>query len=245
MNDERLGQEIGDFYRETDVTSPDSTESARQVATRLARTPQVKRHRWPPAWLQRSTVTEPTETTIEPDPEVTGRTRSMLSPASALTAGALAFAIGGVLLIAQPFQQEGLAPGAEAPPVEPTWVTGTATWAPSCSGPESVEVDGDVTREIGYVCEPTSIEASDPRLTVEGSWRWNADLYDTAEGRRTVVNGAEYLRNDDGGWTCPITRLANTSGVNPNQYGQARSSSALATAATRGCQPSSSGATTT
>lgn len=143
----------------------------------------------------------------------------MFNPVTALAAGALVFAIGGTLLIAQPFQQEGTAPGAEAPPAEPTWVTGTAFWAPSCSGPESVEVDGDVTRELGYMCGPTRYEASDPRLTTEGSWRWNTDLYETAEGRRTVVNGAEYLRNDDGGWTCPITRLATTTGIDPNQYG--------------------------
>ena len=44
-------------------------------------------------------------------------------------------------------------------------------------------------------------------------------MYDTAEGRRAVVNGAEYLRNDGGGWTCPITRLASSTGINPAQYG--------------------------
>jgi hypothetical protein len=36
----------------------------------------------------------------------------MFSPANAITAGALVFAIGGVMLIAQPFEQQGSVPGA-------------------------------------------------------------------------------------------------------------------------------------
>lgn len=149
-------------------------------------------------------------------PTVIGRTQTMLSPVKAIAAGAIVFALSGVLLIAQPFQQSDSVPGAEAD--SPTWVTGTGFWAPSCSGPTSTEDDGDVTRERGYVCEPTRWETSDPRLTGDASWRWNADVYTTDEGQRTVVHGAEYLRNEGGGWTCPILRLANRSGNNPDQY---------------------------
>jgi hypothetical protein len=142
----------------------------------------------------------------------------MLSPATAITAGALALAVSGAFLIAHPFQQAGSAPGAATEPVEPTWVTGTGYWAPTCSGPTSTEVDGDVTREYGYVCEPTTWNTSDPRLSGEGSWRWTADVYTTEEGQRALIHGAEYLRNEGGGWTCPILRMAESSGINPSQY---------------------------
>lgn len=131
---------------------------------------------------------------------------------------ALVFAIGGAVFIAQPFEQRGSLAGAEAVPVEPTWVTGTAYWAPSCSGPESTESDGDKRRELGRVCEPTRWEMSDPRLSGEASWRWNTDVYRTAtDGFRAVIHGAEYLRNEGGGWTCPILRLAD-SGSSMTQY---------------------------
>ena len=141
----------------------------------------------------------------------------MLSPVKAITAGALVFAIGGAFLIAQPFQQAASVPGAEAPAVEPTWVTGTGYWAPSCTGPESTEVDGDVTRERGRVCEPTRYEMSDSRLSGEASWRWNTDMYQTADGQRAVLYGAEYIRNDGGGWTCPVLRLT-TAGDSLSQF---------------------------
>ena len=131
----------------------------------------------------------------------------MFTPVKAITAGALVFAIGGAFLIAQPFQQTASVPGAEAEPVEPTWVTGTGFWAPSCSGPDSREVDGIVTRDRGRVCEPTRYEMSDPRLSGEASWRWNTDIYETADGSVAFLHGATYLRNDGGGWTCPVMRL--------------------------------------
>ena len=43
----------------------------------------------------------------------------MFSPVKTITAGALAFAIGGVFLVAQPFDQRSEAPGAEVEPVAP------------------------------------------------------------------------------------------------------------------------------
>ena len=53
----------------------------------------------------------------------------MLSPVKAITAGALVFALGGVMLIAQPFGQQGSVPGAETDTEAeaPAWVTGTLT----------------------------------------------------------------------------------------------------------------------
>lgn len=131
----------------------------------------------------------------------------MFTPVKAITAGALVFALGSAFLIAEPFQQAASVPGAEAEPVEPTWVTGTAYWAPSCTGPVSREVDGIVTQDRGRVCEPTRYEMSDPRLSGQASWRWNTDIYETADGDTAFLHGATFLRNDGGGWTCPVMRL--------------------------------------
>ena len=203
MNDERLGKEIGEFYRETDVTPPDSKESARQVASRLPQAPQVKRHRWLPSWLRRQPAGD---TPDDPTPEVTGRTRTMLNPVTAITAGALVFAIGGAFLIAQPFEQPSSGPGAELEAVAPTWVTGTVSYAPDCSGPET-EQDGPVLRERNFVCEPMTWRASDPRLSGEVTAIFNSDTYELDDGAASVNVSIAYLRNEDGGWACSGTDL--------------------------------------
>ena len=229
MNDERLLLEMRRWLQEERVTLPDAEQASQQIASQLPATRQRRRRWWrlpfrartpkPPGAIDTTDYQpSPIPATNGHTPTVIGRTSSMLSPAKAITAGALVFAIGSAFLIAQPFQQAASVPGAGAPPVEPTWVTGTGHWAPSCSGPESTEVDGDVTRERGRVCEPTRWEMSDPRLTGEASWRWSADQYGTADGPKTVIHGAEYLRNEGGGWTCPIVRLAGYSSSNPSQY---------------------------
>jgi hypothetical protein len=205
MNDERLGKEISDHYRETDVAPLDSRESAREVATRLPQVEQVKRRRWRPTWLTRTTQ-QPTSipSANGHTPTVPGRTQSMLSPVQAITAGALVFAIGGVLLIAQPFEQQGsIVPGADAEAVASTWVTGDIRPAPSCSDGD-IEMDGDVLRSRNIECSPQTWTSSDPRLTGEVSRRWNEDTYqmDDGPGSKSVYIDAAYLRNEDGGWTC-------------------------------------------
>jgi hypothetical protein len=130
----------------------------------------------------------------------------MLSPVTAITAGALAFALGGVLLVAQPFGQQGVAPGAEGEPVAPMWVTGTISHAPLCTGPDS-EQDGAVRRDRNVVCYPQGWRSADPRFTGEVSARWNDDIYQVDDGFISVSTGAYYLRNDDGGWACSTNSL--------------------------------------
>ena len=138
----------------------------------------------------------------------------MFSPVKAITAGALVFAIGGVFLIAQPFDQQGTSvPGAETEAIAPTWVTGTVQVASSCSGPDSIEVDGDVRHEWVIECSPQTWTSSDPRLTGEVSRRWNEDVFQTDEGSITVAMDAAYLRNDDGGWACSNSSLLRGSGM--------------------------------
>jgi hypothetical protein len=136
------------------------------------------------------------------------------SPAKAITAGALAFALGGVLLIAQPFDQQGSVPGAETDAVAATWVTGNIDYASSCSGP-TTEVDGGVRRERDYLCEAQSWTATDPRLTGKVAATWNADVHRTDNGFISVNTGAYYLRNDDGEWACSSSNLHKGSGWSP------------------------------
>ncbi len=227
MNDEQMQSALDEWFEDTDPQPPNAQRTATHVLAHMPQTRQRSRW-WPFPIFYRRTRTPTTTDAIDYQPSpipasngrtptVIGRTSSMLSPAKAITAGAIVFAIGGVMLIAQPFQQPSSVPGAEALPVEPTWVTGNRYWAGSCTGPESREQDGDMTRERGSVCDWTRWDMSDPRLTGDASWRWNADVYRTAEGQRAIIHGAEYLRNEGGGWTCPITRLA-PSGNSTTQY---------------------------
>ena len=214
MNDERLGEEIGDFYRETDVMPPDSNGSAHEVASRLTQVAQVKRRRRLPTWLTRTTH-QPSliPATNGHTPTVIGRTQSMLSPVKAITAGALVFALGGMFLIAQPFDQPGDVPGAEAEEVAATWVTGNIQAAPSCSDGD-YEVDIGVIRSRNIECRPQAWTSSDPRLTGDVSRRWSEDTYrmDDGSGSKSVSVDASYLRNEGGGWTCVNRSLFDGSG---------------------------------
>jgi hypothetical protein len=144
----------------------------------------------------------------------------MFSPVKAITAGALVFAIGGVLFIAQPFdRQGGSVPGAatNAEAVPATWVTGDVASSPTCSGPTR-EDDAGMRRERDYLCEPQRWTSSDPRLTGEAAAHWNADVYepdgDVPASSISVATVAYYLRNEAGGWACRTNLLSQVSGVN-------------------------------
>jgi hypothetical protein len=142
----------------------------------------------------------------------------MFSPAKAITVGALIFALGGVLLIAQPFdQQGGSVPGAatDTDAVPATWVTGDVVSSPTCSGPTR-EDDAGVRRERDYLCEPQRWTSSDPRLTGEVVAHWNADVYepdgDAPGSSITVATVSYHLRNEAGGWACRTNMLSQVSG---------------------------------
>jgi hypothetical protein len=143
----------------------------------------------------------------------------MLSPVKAITAGALVFALGGVLLIAQPFDQQPVVPGAETEAVAPTWVTGNISFAPGCTSPDSDEVDGAVRRSRNVECSPQAWTSSDLRLTAEVSRWYNEDTFQTDEGSITVSADAAYLRNDDGDWACSATSLLEGSGSSSKDVG--------------------------
>ena len=194
--------------------SPDPDEGTRQVMSEVEEASQAGR--WLPFPVRRrqaSTETPTTDgtTSYQPspvpasngrNPTVKGRTRSMFSPVTAIAAGTFAFAVGGALLIAQPFDQRPASvPVAEAEAIAPTWVTGRVTYAPSCTEPES-EQDGAVRRDRNIVCNPQKWTTSDPRLSGEVAASFSSDVYEL-EDRIVAVNVAGVrVHNEDGEWTC-------------------------------------------
>ena len=127
----------------------------------------------------------------------------MLSPVKAITAGAIAFAIGGAFLIAQPIgQQATTVPAAEADAVsmDAAWVTGTLLHAPTCTQPERT-IDGDLVHEVGYRCESQIWETDDPRLNGRATPSWNADVYRLGPDV-SVSTGIYEVETDTGRWLC-------------------------------------------
>ena len=115
-------------------------------------------------------------------PTITGRTTSMLSPAKAITAGALVLAVSGAFLVAQPFQQPSAVPGAEdeaTEPIPPTIVSGgMVDWGEGSYEDETEAMEDGVLRRRGLHFEGARFEMDDPRLTGDVSyenvsdWHW-------------------------------------------------------------------------
>jgi len=230
MKDERYWPVLGTWLKDTATAPPDPQRTVRQVKARLPQTPQVRRRWWLPS-LRRTPIPPPNsnqttdhQPTSIPAPNghsatITGRTQSMFSPAKAITAGALVFAIGGVLLIAQPFdQQGGSVPGAATDGVglEPATVRGTVSgWDESEDESEGSIESGDESEgsieagwaELGFIRndweERAQLEMSDSRLT--GAWtasvgidRYSPDAL--GEGLAETYTGTVSVENIDGTW---------------------------------------------
>ena len=148
----------------------------------------------------------------------------MFSPVKAITAGAIVFALGGVLLIAQLFDQQGAnvpAAGSGPATVDPVWVTGTEALGAACEDATSSIDDGVVLRVRGWHCDQQTWESSDPRLTGDVTAAWNADVYRREDGEYTALAAGTYdLGNDGGSWHCEYadalkyTPSAETDGLN-------------------------------
>jgi hypothetical protein len=194
-----------------DDDAPDSTGARKDADQIMARLPETKqRSRWWPLLPARRSSPRPS--VDGQPPSISGRTRTMFSPVKAIAAGALIFALGGVLLVAQPFDQQSDVPGAEPETIAPTWVTGTVEFAPSCSDPDA-EVTLAVIKYRNYECSPQTYTTSDPRLTGEVALRWNEDVYRTDEGAIAVGTAEAYVRNDGGGWACSSSSLSKGGGL--------------------------------
>ena len=175
MNDEQMQSALDEWLEDTDPQPP----SARRTATNvMAHVPQTRqRGRWLPFRLfspkaQTPTATDTAEYQPIPipasnghTPTVIGRTQSMLSPAKAITAGALVFALGGAFLVAQPFQQESGVPGAEAERAPSVPVTGTSNIFATCSmSVVAGEVEIANEERKRFTCSSFPWSMSDPRL---------------------------------------------------------------------------------
>ena len=166
MGNEDFTPEVGTWLKGREVRPPDSREAARRVATRL---PHVRqRSRWLPFPVlprNRSAPTTPDKDEYSPvpisdeqAPTIIGRTRTMISPVKAIAAGALVFAIAGVMLVGQPFERQPSVPGAQSDAVIGEFVTIESTEELS-----AFEYDADGNEIIRM-----TKEANDPRLS--GTW---------------------------------------------------------------------------
>ena len=132
MNDDRLLRQSSRLVCRTGRAPPDPRAGASPGrGKRLPQTRAASARRWslpilargrrpsrPPA--DRPTYQpSPIPATNGHTPTVIGRTQFMFSPVKAITAGALVFALGGVMLIAQPFEQRGSVPGRLRPKPSP------------------------------------------------------------------------------------------------------------------------------
>lgn len=120
----------------------------------------------------------------------------MLSPVKAITVGALVFAVGGVLLIAQPFDQQGSVPGANAEVAPPVEFTAMLASGP-CEG-GTREWVGDAQQFRGETCK-VWWEPSEPMLEGAGTLSLNSNGYRDVSGFRvtTLVHG---IVNEQGAW---------------------------------------------
>jgi hypothetical protein len=136
----------------------------------------------------------------------------MFSPTKAITAGALVAAIGGVLLIAQPFDQQLTSvPGAETEPAPQPAAefTGHITCGPpigaaGTGSSETLDV-GDEGMVITRYRDGTwrqTIEVDDPRLEGDVYHTWQSDTYRGPEdGSGQIVAASTWrIENDAGAW---------------------------------------------
>ena len=213
MSDPR-SPEVREWMKRTEALPPDENESARQVISRLTEVRQRTRW-WPFPVVYRGAESASRASKSEPSPivstkgdsaTVTGRTKSMFSPVKAIAASALAFAIGGTLLIAQPFDQQGSGvPGAEGDTVSvaATWVTGTVSLAAFCSAPTASTSEAGVQPELlSSQCGPQRWSTSDPRLTGTATEIWNDAMYEVDGATVSVRAGIYDVQNESGGWLC-------------------------------------------
>lgn len=212
MSDKDMEAVLDEWTQDAPPGQLDRSRVVGDVVSQLGST-RRRRRRW---WLQRllsrkkpdeSAATEKTPSEPSPipaasghTPTVLGRTSSMLSPVKAITAGALIFAVGGAFLIAQPLQQQGSVPGAEAEAVAPAWVTANVQFGDCDFGETTIE-DG-VTQERGMNCWGQRWTSDDPRLDGEGRVAHNADSFDVDGQGYSLVTSIVEVSNDEGGWQC-------------------------------------------
>ena len=135
----------------------------------------------------------------------------MFSPVKAITAGALIFALGGMLLIAQPFdQQGGSVPGA-ATDSEAEWaaVSGISACALGTRGVETEGPPYSLTDQI-LRCSDTS---TDPRVSGPSTVVINVEGWDEREGYNAVAWIDNTIEGPEGIWAGHTYGLYDDEGV--------------------------------
>lgn len=127
----------------------------------------------------------------------------MRSPVKAITTGTLVVAIGGVMLVAQPFGQQAsvLAAEPEGGWAEAVPFTMSFSWRdPSVRPPGELTEDG-VTKSIGECWAPAIVAPSDPRM--EGTLEYCGSEHVYGEDREAdplVYTETYRIVNDEGAW---------------------------------------------
>jgi hypothetical protein len=145
-------------------------------------------------------------------PTPSWRTRSMFSPVKAITAGALVFAIGGALVIAQPFDQQSSAPpgaatdGAIDPCAAPiVYVTGHLIWGREEPGTKNFSSGG--SERIRGQVHVNTIDLDDDRLDGPGTTTLDWDITGGGSSNDTIRRGSIHIENEAGAWEGPFTGI--------------------------------------
>jgi hypothetical protein len=211
MNDDELLSDVRAWLQADAVTLPDAEQAGREVRMRLPQTRRAQTRGWswrdlggrrtappaPPAFEHR---TRPIDAAAGHAHIVTRRTQSMFTPGRIIAVGILTVAVGGVMVVAQPFDRSDEAvPGAElaAERAAPAEFTGTGS-TETCETQATTDADGPVAHTRGSSCGPT-YSFSDPRLEGTVTWWSNDDEYTDGSGL-VIQSVAMSIENDEGAW---------------------------------------------
>ncbi len=194
MNTDQLTPVVRWWLRQTEATPPDAHRSACQV---MARMPYVRqRGRWWPlpvfgrrTSLAASNSDREQRLAAMPDtthriPTAIGRTQAMFSPVKVIIAGALVFALGGLFLVAQPFEQQEVG----VPAAQMTELPGVTVAA---------------TQDCDIYTDPVTCTytASDPRVTGTLTHTYTGDIGGPATAEAELVWADATLEGPEGSWT--------------------------------------------
>ncbi len=186
------------------LMGPTRSIDDRAIYEAVASRSRKRRLRWPLPHLGRRAraASDVSRVDVQPTPiptTIIGRTHAMLSPVTAITAGALVFAIGSMLLIAQPFGQQGATvPGATSD-AEAPWaaVTGTSACGLRTAGVEKLDAPPySLTNQV-LTCWDVS---SDPRVSGPSTVVINVEGWDLLTGRNAIAWIDYSIEGPDGTW---------------------------------------------
>ncbi len=176
MNDKELEAVLREWTPQMPAGQPDRSRVVGTVVGRLGSTRRHRYRRWPFPWFRRDSTNRASEQSLAQQaspipafhghtPTVMGRTtQSMLSPAKAITVAALVFALGGAMLIAQPFDRQASMPGGATEAIRPGLATsnGLIAFAADASAGEAL------TDQVDYGMVETHPEPMDIYVTGPG-----------------------------------------------------------------------------